>query len=105
MALKDVNLDLLTRDELIELNHLIVERLKSLETIKAQTALEELRVGQQVRFDAGPDGMKTGILIKRNIKTASVLVDDQKWRVSPHLLEPLDQGPNDPKLGRRSSGR
>lgn len=90
MALKDVNLDLLTREELMELNTLIVERLKFLDAAKAQNALMELRVGERVRFHAGADGVQTGILVKRNIKTATVRVGDQSWRVCPHLLERLD---------------
>lgn len=88
----DIDLSRFTRDELVDLHNRIVDRLRLIDTVTSQAALSGLRVGQTVRFDAGAAGVKTGVLVKRNIKTATVLVGDRTWRVSPQFLAPADEG-------------
>lgn len=88
----DIDLSRFTRDELVDLHNRIVDRLRLIDTVASQAALSGLRVGQTVRFDAGAAGVKTGVLVKRNIKTATVLVGDRTWRVSPQFLAPADEG-------------
>ncbi len=83
-----IDIDKLTEKELIDLNHRIVERLKFLESMRAHAEMLEFSVGEKVLFS--PPGRRevTGVLVKYNKKTVTVLTEDgQKWNVSPHLLE------------------
>lgn len=83
-----IDIDKLTEKELIDLNHRIVERLKFLESMKAHAEMMEFSVGEKVSFSPPGRGEVTGILVKYNIKTVTVLTEDgQKWNISPHLLE------------------
>lgn len=47
----------------------------------------ELKLGDQVMFDAKTRGIKRGVLIKKNSKTYQVLVGSVTWKVSPTLLK------------------
>ena len=88
-----IDIDKLTEKELIELNHKIVERLKFLESMRAHAEMMEFTIGEKVFFSPPGRGEVTGILVKYNKKTVTVLTEDgQKWNVSPHLLE-MVKGP------------
>ena len=81
------NIDQLTEAELIDLNHRIVERLKFLEQMRAHSAMLEFSVGDRVAFT--PDGRRpiSGVLMKYNRKTVTVIADDgRRWNVSPGYL-------------------
>jgi len=83
-----IDIDTLTEKELIELNHKIVERLKFLESMRTHAEMMEFTIGEKVSFFPPERGEVTGILVKYNQKTVTVLTEDgQKWNVSPHLLE------------------
>ena len=83
-----INIDILNEKELIDLNRKIVERLKFLESMRAHSEMLEFSVGEKVSFTPSGRNKVTGILIKYNKKTVSILTDDgEKWNVSPHLLE------------------
>ena len=83
-----IDIDQLTEPELIELNHKIVERLKFLESMRAHVEMMTFNSGEKVSFTPPGRGEVTGILVKYNKKTVTVLTEDgQKWNVSPHLLE------------------
>ena len=83
-----INIDKLTEKELIDLNHRIVERLKFLESMRAHAEMMEFSVGERVSFSRSGRGDVTGVLVKYNKKTVTVITEDgQKWNVSPHLLE------------------
>ncbi len=87
-----VNIDRLTIQELVDLNHRVVERLKFLETMKAHTDMMAFSVGDRVSFHPSGHGRLLGILVKYNKKTVTVLTDDgQKWNVSPHLLNEVKE--------------
>lgn len=47
----------------------------------------ELKLGDEVMFDARSRGIKVGILVKKNAKTFNVLVGSTTWKVSPTLLK------------------
>jgi hypothetical protein len=82
-----IDIDQLTEQELIELNHKIVERLKLLESMRAHADMMAFTIGETVSFSPPGRGEVTGILAKYNKKTVTVLTEDgQKWNVSPHLL-------------------
>jgi hypothetical protein len=82
-----IDIDKLTEDELIELNHRIVERLKFLESYHTHREMMEFSPGDQVSFESHGHGRKIGTLVKFNKKTVTVITDTgRKWNVSPHLL-------------------
>ena len=85
-----INIDNLSEEELIELNHKIVERLKFLESIHAHNEMMQFSPGEQVSFEPAGRGRQIGTLVKFNKKTVTVITDvGQQWNVSPHLLTKL----------------
>ena len=84
-----VDIDKMTHDELVALNHRIVERLKFLDSMQAHKDMMAFNIGARVSFDSG-DGRLLGTLLKFNRKTVTVVTDNgQKWNISPHLLSPV----------------
>jgi hypothetical protein len=82
-----INIDNLSEDELIELNHRIVERLKFLETMHTHNEMMQFSPGEQVSFEPPGRGRQIGTLVKFNKKTVTIITENgQKWNVSPHLL-------------------
>lgn len=85
-----IDLDNLTREELEELNHRVIERLKYLDTVMAQQAMMTLNLGTQVSFESSTRGRVFGNVIKFNRKTVVVLTEDRhQWRVPPDVLTPI----------------
>ena len=83
----EVDIYKLTEEELIDLNHRIVERLKFLQSYHTHEQMMEFSPGDQVSFEPRGQGKKIGTLVKFNKKTVTVITDTgQKWNVSPHLL-------------------
>ena len=86
-AMTKINIDDLTEAELIDLNHRIVERLRFLNQMRAHERMLEFKIGDRVTFQ--PDGRPpvTGMLVRYNRKTVTVITDDgQHWNVSPGVL-------------------
>jgi hypothetical protein len=82
-----IDIDKLTEEELTDLNHRIVERLKFLESYHTHKEMMEFSPGDQVSFEPSGQKKKIGTLVKFNKKTVTVITDTgQKWNVSPHLL-------------------
>lgn len=82
-----IDIDRLTEDELVDLNHRIVARLRLLHQMRAHAEMLEFKIGDQVRFQ--PPGQKQveGILTRYNKKTVTVIASDgQQWNVAPQLL-------------------
>ena len=73
------------------MNQLSAEQLqmvaKSAMTRANSKAKSDLKIGDEVMFDAKSRGVKHGILIKKNPKTFQVLVGSTTWKVSPTLLK------------------
>lgn len=84
-----VDIDHLSLDQLYELNDRVVERINQLEGEQALRAMMALKLGSRVSFDS-QYGRQVGTVAKFNRKTVVVLTEDRKWRVSPHLLSPVD---------------
>jgi hypothetical protein len=81
-----IDIDQLTIDELVALNHRIVERIKFLEHAQAHLDMMAFNLGARVSFDS-QYGRQLGTLVKFNRKTVTVLGDDgRQWRISPQLL-------------------
>ena len=86
-----IDIDTLTEDELIDLNHRVVERLRLIEQMRAHGSMLRFRIGQRVTFDANNRPSVTGTLTKYNKKTVTVISDDgHRWNVSPSFLRPAE---------------
>lgn len=82
-----INIDHLTEEELVELNHRIVERLKFLESMHTHQEMMQFSPGEQVSFEPPGRGRQVGTLVKYNKKTVTVITESgRRWNVSPHLL-------------------
>lgn len=76
----------LSIEELMELNHHVVEQIRLLETVHTHEQMMAFEPGSRVSFES-KYGRQTGTLIKFNRKTVTVITDNQhRWNVSPHLL-------------------
>jgi len=85
----DINIDIesLSYDELLELNHIIVERLKFSDSMNTHQKMIHFFPGDEVSFDSPNQGRQTGRIAKLNKKTVTVITKSgRKWNVSPHLL-------------------
>ncbi len=84
-----INIDGLSIDELIALNHRVIERIKFMEKAQAHVDMMAFNLGAKVSFEAA-DGRRFGRLAKYNRKTVTVITDEgQQWRIPPHLLSPV----------------
>lgn len=82
-----IDIESLTYDELVALNHKIVERLKFLDAMHTHREMMQFAPGDQVSFEPPGRGQRFGTLVKYNKKTVTVITEDgQRWNVSPHLL-------------------
>lgn len=72
----NLEIDQLTEEELIELNHKIVERLRLLEQMRAHGAMMQFSIGQRVSFDDSGGRSVRGALTRYNKKTVTVISDD-----------------------------
>jgi len=82
-----IDIDQLTEDELIDLNHRIVARLRFLNQMRAHSQMLDFRIGDRVTFQ--PEGRSAlfGIITRYNKKTVTVITDGgQQWNVAPGLL-------------------
>ena len=97
-----IDLEALTYDELVALNHRIVERLKFLDAMHTHREMMQFAPGDQVSFEPPGRGRQFGTLVKYNKKTVTVITENgQKWNVSPHLLRKVKKGEEQ----RRASGK
>ena len=82
-----IDLESLSYEQLLELNHLIVERLKYLDSTSTRKEMSKFNEGDEVSFAHPTLGKQTGVLLKHNVKTVTVVTQSgQRWNVSPHLL-------------------
>ncbi len=90
-----INLDELSYEELVALNHKIVERLKVLDSVHAFQEMMAFDLGAKVSFESNR-GRQMGTIVKLNKKTVGVLTESgQKWNVSPHLLSQVKEVKSD----------
>ncbi|MEX1229592.1 MAG: hypothetical protein WEB58_05090 [Planctomycetaceae bacterium] len=82
-----IDISHLTEAELFALNRQIVERIRFMQQARAHGKMLEFQVGERVSFQ--PDGRPviTGMLVKYNKKTVTVITDaGEQWNVSPAYL-------------------
>ena len=82
-------LDLLTEEELVQLNHIIVQRLRLMQQIQAHGQMLNFRLGQRVRFTSADGQTVGGAITRHNRKSVTIIADDgRQWRVAPSFLQP-----------------
>lgn len=104
-----IDIDKLTEAELIDLNNRIVERLKFLHQTRAHGQMLRFRIGDRVSFQPGGHPVLTGMIIRYNRRTVTVITEGgQRWNVAPTLLSRVDgsaaaqdPGPNVIQLRKR----
>jgi hypothetical protein len=85
--MRHIDIDSLSEDELVELNHKVVARLRFLSQMRSHSAMLDFRVGERVKFYRDGDDELVGTLVRYNKKTVTVVTDaGQHWNVSPSLL-------------------
>ena len=85
-----INIDHLSVDELVTLNHHIIERMKMLESLEAHKSMMQFHPGARVSFDSPSGERLSGTVMKFNRKTVTVVTDTgQRWNISPYLLSPI----------------
>ncbi len=87
------HIEKLNENQLRLLNHIIVERLKLMNSAKALQALSKFNIGDVVSFDHYGEIIK-GRIIRINQKTVSIITLDQKqkWNVAPAFLKKEESG-------------
>lgn len=81
-----MNIDDMSIDQLLELNHIICERIDYLRAKQDYEILRNVHVGNQVHFKTS-DGTKFGLVIKVNRKTVVVLTEDKRqWKIPASML-------------------
>jgi hypothetical protein len=93
-----LDIDKLTEEELIYLNHRIVEWLRFLSQMRAHSQMLDFRIGDRVTFQ--PEGRPpvVGMLTRYNKKTVTVITDSgQHWNVTLGLFRrqrhPIERKP------------
>ena len=104
MAGNTIDIDGLSEDELIDLNHRVVERLKYLESYQTHQEMMRFSPGCKVSFQSKGGNTQIGTLVKFNKKTVTVITESgQKWNVSPHLLNLVKEVTNNGNINRPSN--
>ena len=90
-----IDIDKLSEEKPIDLNHRIVERLRFLNQMRAHSQMLDFKIGDRVTFQ--PEGCPplVGMLARYNKKPVTVIIieNGQHWNVSPGLLRkaaPID---------------
>src|SRR5579885_3520572 len=82
-----IDIDALSEEELIELNHKVVARLRFLREMRSHAEMLDFRIGERVAFRPPGRTELTGVITRYNKKTVTVITDDgQHWNVAPSLL-------------------
>ena len=86
-----IDIDKLTEQELIELNHKIVERIKFLQSMRVHSNMMEFSIGEKVSFSPSRSVTLFGTIAKYNKKTVTIFTDEgEKWNVPPSLLSKIE---------------
>ena len=89
-----LDIDSFSEEELIELNHKIVARLRFLQEMRSHAVMLDFRIGERVRFRPNGRAEVVGILTRYNKKSVTVITDSgEHWNVAPNLLSKLESSP------------
>lgn len=87
---RHIDINDLSEDQLAELNHRIVERLKLISRTRSTRQLNNFNIGDRIWFE-GHDGEKIkGIITRLNVKTATVMTASHRWNVNPRFLRKME---------------
>ncbi len=82
-----INIDGLSEEELIELNHKIVSRLRFLREMRSHVEMLDFRIGERVRFRPTGQPEVTGTLTRYNKKSVTIIAENgQRWNVHPSFV-------------------
>lgn len=84
----EVSETLLTLNEaqLLQLHHMVTERLRLFHRAKSLNAMKDLNIGDTVFFDYAGEKIR-GIILRLNQKSVTLRAENGKqWKVSPQLL-------------------
>jgi hypothetical protein len=76
-----IDIDKLSEEELIDLNHRIVERLRFLNQMRVHSQMLDFKIGDRITFQ--PEGRQplVGILTRYNKKMVTVITENgQHWK-------------------------
>lgn len=82
----NVDIDKLSKEELLELNKRIITRLKYLSERVTLEFSKKFRVGDVVEF-RNEEAMTRGIVIRINRKTLSIKTKEGQWNIPPQFIE------------------
>ena len=89
--MRKTDIDNLTRAELVDLNHRIVERLRFFSQMRAHSQMLDFAIGERVTFHPEGHPRVLGIVTRYNRKTVNVITGTgQHWNVSPTFLRRAD---------------
>jgi hypothetical protein len=89
--MRSIDIDCLSEEELIELNHKVVARLRFLNQMRSHSAMLDFRIGERVKFHPSGRDVVFGVLTRYNKKTVTVVTDSgENWNVAPGLLSKVD---------------
>jgi hypothetical protein len=71
--MRQIDIDSLSEEELIELNHKVVARLRFLHQMRSHSAMLGFRIGERVKFHPDGGAVVFGILTRYNKKTVTVV--------------------------------
>ncbi len=82
-----IDIDHLPEQELIDLNHKIISRLRFLREMRSHVEMMNFRIGEKVRFHPAGHPEITGTLTRYNKKSVTVIAEDgMRWNVHPSFL-------------------
>ncbi|MCG6298270.1 hypothetical protein [Vibrio vulnificus] len=85
-----MDIDTLTRTELIELNNRIVARLESMDELEVQAKRQQFTLGSPAEFVDDKGTARVCVVVKFNIKTISVsTANGERWNIPADRLRPL----------------
>jgi len=97
-----IDIDSMSYEELLKLNHRIVERLKFLDSMRTHHEMMQFSPGDQVCFQPSGRDKQFGTLVKFNRKTVTVITGSgERWNVPPRLLRKV----KDVKDNKNSQGK
>lgn len=91
-----IDIDQLSEEELIELNHKVVARLRLLRQMRSHAQMLDYRIGERVGFHPEGRAEVTGTLTRYNKKSVTVITDSgEHWNVAPSLLHKVETTQSD----------
>jgi hypothetical protein len=84
--MRQIDIDSLSQEELIALNHKVVARLRFLHQMRSHSTMPSFRIDERVSFHAAGGAIVFGILTRHDKETITVVTDSgQNWKVASGL--------------------